>query len=189
MLRRRHKNTGKTKREHFSHRPICAKVRNEHLLYSDPIYIHRGHDLLDLTFSQCPVMTLGHKQLDRGCSNGTNTPTPLFINLWWNNCDKAFQFLKIRSKVKVEVISWKILVLTERSCHKEYAHVIWMLYLVWFKSYVQLSFLKSRSNVKALGQKFWYKQKGLATRYSYLYYESPISFGSKVMANVKFLEK
>ena len=48
---------------------------------------------------------------------------------------------------------------------------------------------KSRS--RSQGQNFWYGQKGLATRktYMYLYYESLISLGSKVIAKVKFFQK
>ena len=38
----------------------------------------------------------------------------------------------------------------------------------------------------SLDKKFWYRQKGLATRNIHAQYESPISFGSKVNAKVKF---
>ena len=49
------------------------------------------------------------------------------------------------------------------------------------------SFSKSRSKSRSrsLGQKYWYQQKGLATTNIHVKYESPISFGSKVIATVK----
>ena len=44
---------------------------------------------------------------------------------------------------------------------------------------------KSRSR----GKKFCFQQKGLATRNTYLLYESLISLGSKIIAKVKFFQK
>ena len=54
-----------------------------------------------------------------------------------------------------------------------------------------LSFSKSRSKSRSspLGQKYWYLPKGLATRNTHVKYESPISFGSKFIAKVKFFQK
>ena len=46
---------------------------------------------------------------------------------------------------------------------------------------------KSRS--RSRGKKFWFQQEGLATRNTHVKYESPISFGSKVVAKVKFFQK
>ena len=46
---------------------------------------------------------------------------------------------------------------------------------------------KSRS--RSRGKKIWFQQEGLATRNTHVKYESPISFGSKVVAKVKFLQK
>ena len=46
---------------------------------------------------------------------------------------------------------------------------------------------KSRS--RSQSQKFWYRQKGLATGNTHVKYESLISFGLKVMAKVKFFQK
>ena len=47
--------------------------------------------------------------------------------------------------------------------------------------------------VKGQGQghekKNWFQQEGLATRNTHVKYESPISFGSKVVAKVKFFQK
>ena len=37
-------------------------------------------------------------KLDLGCPNQANTPAPTFINLWWNNCDKAFSVSQIKVK-------------------------------------------------------------------------------------------
>ena len=46
---------------------------------------------------------------------------------------------------------------------------------------------KSRS--RSQGKNFWFQQKGLATTNTHVKYDSPISFGSKVMAKVKFFQK
>ena len=46
---------------------------------------------------------------------------------------------------------------------------------------------KSRS--RSRGKKFWFQQKGLATRNTHVKYESPTSFGSKVMPKVEFFSK
>ena len=46
---------------------------------------------------------------------------------------------------------------------------------------------KSRS--RSQRKNFYYQQKGLATRNTHVKYESPVSFGSKVMAKVKFFSK
>ena len=46
---------------------------------------------------------------------------------------------------------------------------------------------KSRSRTQ--GKKHWFQQEGLATSNTHVKYESLISFGSKVMAKVKFFQK
>ena len=46
---------------------------------------------------------------------------------------------------------------------------------------------KSRS--RSQGENFWDQQEGLATSNTHVKYESPISFGSKVVAKVKFFQK
>ena len=46
-----------------------------------------------------------------------------------------------------------------------------------------------KSRLRSKGQNVCYGQKGLATRNTYLYYESLISPGSKVIAKVKFFQK
>ena len=38
---------------------------------------------------------------------GEIPPPPTFINLWWNNCDKAFSIFQNFVKVKVNIICWK----------------------------------------------------------------------------------
>ena len=45
------------------------------------------------------------------------------------------------------------------------------------------------SRSRSRGKTFYFQQKGLATRNTHVKYESPISFGSKVMAKVKFFQK
>ena len=42
------------------------------------------------------------------------------------------------------------------------------------------------SKVKVIGQNVWYQQKGLATRNTYLQYESPKPFDSKLIVKIKF---
>ena len=68
---------------------------------------------------------------------------PTFINLWWNNCDKAFSIFQNFVKVKVNIICWKKLVLT---------------YVKFFSKVGQNS--RSRSQ----GQNVWYRQKVHVTR-------------------------
>ena len=43
-----------------------------------------------------------------------------------------------------------------------------------------------KSRLRSQGQNFRYGQKGLTTRNTYLYYESLISLGSKILAKVMF---
>ena len=43
----------------------------------------------------------------------------------------------------------------------------------------------SRSRSRSQGQKLWYHVKGLVIRYAHVKYESPTSYGLKVMTNVK----
>ena len=57
----------------------------------------------------------------------------LLVQKLWSR----LSFFKSRSKVKVKVMKSKILVLTERSCHKEYTCVIFKSYLLLSKSYDQ----------------------------------------------------
>ena len=59
------------------------------------------------------------------------------------------------------------------------------------KLWPRLSFSKvgQKSRSSSQGGNFWHKQKGLATRNTHLFNESPISFGSKVIAKVKFFQK
>ena len=54
-----------------------------------------------------------------------------------------------------------------------------------------LKFFKSKSKVKSRsqGQKLWYHVKGLVIRNTHVKYESPTSYGIKVMANVKVFQK
>ena len=54
------------------------------------------------------------------------------------------------------------------------------------KLWSMLSFFKGQGHEV---KKFWFQQKGLATTNTHVKYESPISFGSKVMAKVKFFQK
>ena len=53
------------------------------------------------------------------------------------------------------------------------------------------SYLKAgqKSRSRSRGKKICFQQKGLATRNTHVKYESPISFGSKVIAKVKFFQK
>ena len=51
---------------------------------------------------------------------------------------------------------------------------------------VKFFFSKVGQKSRSRGQNSWYGQKGLATRNTYLYYESLISLGSKVIDKVKF---
>ena len=53
------------------------------------------------------------------------------------------------------------------------------------KLWPMLKFWKSRSKVKVMRSKFWYQWKGLVTRNTHVKYESPLTYHSKVMANVK----
>ena len=46
---------------------------------------------------------------------------------------------------------------------------------------------KSRS--RSGGKKLWFQQEGLAARNTHVKYESPVSFGSKVLDKVKFFQK
>ena len=45
------------------------------------------------------------------------------------------------------------------------------------------------SRSRSRGQKLWYRVKGFVTRNTYVQYESPIYFGKKVMAKVKFFQE
>ena len=48
---------------------------------------------------------------------------------------------------------------------------------------------RSKSRSRPLGKKYWYQQKGLATRNTHVKYEIPITFALKIMAKVKFFQK
>ena len=67
-------------------------------------------------------------------------------------------------------------------------------YHYWIKSYGQglvffFSKVGQKSRSRSQGKKFWFQQEGLTTRNTHVKYESPISFGSKVVAKVKFFQK
>ena len=55
--------------------------------------------------------------------------------------------------------------------------------------WLNLKLFKSRSNFKVKVKKLWYHVKGLVTRNTPAQYESPITFGKKVMAKVKVFQK
>ena len=57
---------------------------------------------------------------------------------------------------------------------------------LWSKLSCFFSKVGQRSRSRSQGQNFRYGQKGLTTRNTYLYYESPISLVSKVIAKIKF---
>ena len=62
------------------------------------------------------------------------------------------------------------------------------------KFWSRLSFFKSnlvsqKSRSRSPGKKFCFQQKGHPTRNTHVKYESPIFFGSKVIAKVKFFQK
>ena len=60
------------------------------------------------------------------------------------------------------------------------------------KSWSRSSFFSKvcqKSRSRSQGKIFCFQQKGLATRNTRVKYESPTSFGSKVMAKVKFFQK
>ena len=58
------------------------------------------------------------------------------------------------------------------------------------KLWPKLSFFsKVGQKSRSRGKNFWLQQKGLVTRNTHVKYESPISFGSKIMAKVKFFSK
>ena len=51
----------------------------------------------------------------------------------------------------------------------------------------RLSFIsKEGQSWRPRDKKFWYRQKGLSTRFIHALHESPISFSSKVNAKIKF---
>ena len=59
--------------------------------------------------------------------------------------------------------------------------------LVVRKLLPRLKFFKSRS--RSRGQKLWFHVNSLVTRNMHVQYESPISYGKKVIAKVKVFQK
>ena len=53
----------------------------------------------------------------------------------------------------------------------------------------RLKFLKNRSNSKVRGSRSWYQTKALTIRNTYVKYERPSTYQSKVMTKVKVFEK
>ena len=65
-------------------------------------------------------------------------------------------------------------------------------YHFWFISYGQgqvFSKVGQKSRSRSRGKKIWFQQEGLGTRNTHVKYESSISFGSEVIAKVKFFQK
>ena len=92
------------------------------------------------------------------CPNGTNTPR-----------GNKFKFFQKQVKVKVKVTKSKILVSTERSCHREQICVILnpQLSLLVQKLWSRLSFFSKvgqKSGSRSQGKKICFQQKGLAIR-------------------------
>ena len=81
------------------------------------------------------------------------------------------KFFKSRSNIKVKVTRSKIMVPSERSCHKEYIRTIWKPYHLWFESYGQgssSSKVGQTSRSRSQDQKFWYHVKGFVIRNTHM---------------------